>query len=170
MSVNTEVSIGDIIAFFALLGSVVMFILNIINQIKTKAYAENANAYNESAKKYFDLASEQIMSSKDINQNAKCDANIVKLGKNKWILKIFNKGKISATDVSFKYLEDGGPDIVSGADVSFPIRLLEPQKSVDYHVIIHMGLRSSSWEYELTWINENGESENKRGVLTLPLS
>ncbi len=170
MKLNLEISVGDIIALCALIGSIVVFILSMISQMKTKGYAENANTYNESAKKYYDLASDQLENSNNKKEDAKCDANIVKLGKTKWVLKIFNKGKTDATDVTFNYLSDEGPDIIGLGESNFPIKLLEPQKNVDYHIIVHMGLRSSSWEYELKWINEDGKHDSKKGVLTLPLS
>ncbi|MDF1617318.1 hypothetical protein [Petrocella sp. FN5] len=169
MNINLEVSVGDIIAFCALIGSIIMFVLNLINQARTKAYAENANAYNESARKYFDLAVEQMETKKDNFEKAICDANIVRYGKNSWLLKIFNKGSASATNVTFKYI-DGGPDIVGGSDSNFPISLLEPQKNVDFHIIITMSTRGSSWDYELSWTAEDGQEQSKRGVLTLPLS
>lgn len=170
MKFDFEISVGDIIALCSLIGSVVMFVLNIINQLKSKKFAQNANAYNESAKKYYDLAVEQLKVNINNVNKAKCDANIVKIGNNKWILKIFNKGNSDASDVTFKYLVDEAPPIIGPRRDTFPIKLLEPQKNVDCHLIIHMGLPSSSWEYEITWKNEDGNADSKKGVLTLPLS
>lgn len=174
-----EVSVGDVIAFFSLLGSLAMFWLTSKNQRKTKDFAQNADAYNDSAKKYYDLMVEQIKAQKLITSDnnlkmttkkAYCDANIVKIGSSKWILKVFNKGNGNATDVSFKYLIDNGPVILGSNPNLFLIKLLEPQKNVDFHVLIHMGLSSKSWEYEISWTNEDGTADNKKGILTLPLS
>jgi hypothetical protein len=179
MTFNWEVSVGDIIAFISLLGSVVVFGLTSKEQRRTKDFAQNANAYNDSAKKYYDLMVEQIKAEKynisdsnliAKNKKAYCDANIVKIGSNKWILKIFNKGNANATDVSFKYLVDNAPTYLTSNDKAFPIKLLEPQKNVDYHLIIHMGLSSESWDYEIMWTNEDGTTDSKKGILTLPLS
>lgn len=178
MTYNWEVSIGDIIALCALIGSIVMFILTINKERKTKDFAQNANAYNDSAKKYYDLMVEQLKAEKHnsvignvkTTSKAYCDANIVKIGSNKWILKLFNKGNANATNVSFKYLIDGAPAILGPSGKAFPIKLLEPQKNVDFHLMIHMGLSSASWEYEITWINEDGTADSKKGILTLPLS
>ncbi len=178
MTFNGEVSVGDIIAFFSLIGSVVMFVLTMKKQRKTKDFAQNANAYNDSAKKYYDLMVEQLKADKHYSgignavtatKKAYCDANIVKIGSNKWILKVFNKGSTNATDVTFKYLINGAPDILGPSGKTFPIKLLEPQKNVDYHLIIHMDLSSESWEYEMTWKNEDGTTDSKKGILTLPL-
>ena len=176
MTFNWEVSIGDIIAFFSFIGSIVMFFLTIYKGRKTKDFAQNANAYNDSAKKYYDLMVEQLKTVQHIgNDNispkkAYCDANIVKNGSNNWILKVFNKGNTNATDITFKYLIDGAPSILESTGKTFPIKLLEPQKNVDYFLNIHMGLNSSSWEYEITWTNEDGITDSKKGILTLPLS
>lgn len=179
MTFNSEVSVGDIIAFVSLLGSIVMFALTSKKQSSTKDFAQNANAYNDSAKKYYDFMVEQIKSEKhnisDINlktttKKAYCDANIVKIGNNKWILKVFNKGNANATDVSFNYLIDNAPIIVGTSSKAFPIKLLEPQKNVDFHLLIHMGLSSESWEYEIAWTNEDGKVDSKKGILTIPLS
>lgn len=172
MIFNNEVSVGDIIAFISLIGSILMFVLTTLKRGETKGYAQNANAFNESAKKYYDLMIEQLKSG-GFNENKKvksekahCDANIVRIASDKWILKIFNKGSDNATDVRFRYLEDEAPPILGDSY----IKLLEPQKNVDYHLIIHMGLKSSSWGYEITWINEDGTPDSKQGILTLPLS
>lgn len=178
MTFVLEVSVGDIIAFFSLLGSIVMFVLTIKKQRKTKEFAENANAYNDSAKKYYDLMIEQLNTEKE-NANmgnvknvkkASCDVNVVKIASNKWILKVFNKGDANATDVSFKYLIDNAPHVMQSNGKSFPIKLLEPQKNVDYHLGVYLNLNSSSWEYEITWKNEDGTPDSKKGILTLPLS
>jgi hypothetical protein len=180
MTFNSEISVGDIVALFALIGSFVMLILTFNNQKKTKEFAQKANAYNDSAKKYYDLMVEQLEDKaehysvvnkpKSATGKAYCDANIVKIGSNKWILKVFNKGDANAKDVYFKYLIDGAPAIISPGETTFPIQLLEPQKNVDYHIMIHLGLRSASWEYEISWTNQDGSTDSKKGVLTLPLS
>lgn len=156
-----------------------MFVLTSKKQSSTKSFAQNANAYNDSAKKYYDLMVEQIKAEKHnasnnglktIVKQAYCDANIVKIGRNKWILKVFNKGNTNATNVSFKYLIKDAPAIFETNGKAFPIKLLEPQKNVDYHLLIHMGLNNESWEYEITWKNEDGTTDSKKGILTLPLS
>lgn len=179
MTFNWEVSVGDIIAFLSLIGSIVMFCLTSKKQRRTKGFAQNANAYNDSAKKYYDLMVEQIKAEKHnssdnglkmIAKQAYCDANIVKIGSNKWILKVFNKGNANATDVSFKYLIENAPTILGVNGKAFPIKLLEPQKNVDYHLLIYMGLSNEIWEYEITWTNEDGTADSKKGILTLPLS
>jgi len=178
MIFNWGVSVGDIIAFLSLLGSIVMFGLTSRKQKNTKDFAQNANAYNDSAKKYYDLMVEQIKAEKhsinDANlkptKKAYCDANIVKIGSNKWILKVFNKGNANATEISFRYLIDNAPAILGTNGKSFPIKMLEPQKNIDYHLLIHMGLNSESWEYEISWTNEDGTTDSKKGILTLPLS
>lgn len=178
MTFNWEVSVGDIIAFLSLLGSIVMFGLTSRKQRKTKDFAQNANAYNDSAKKYYDLMVEQLKAEKHnisdtslkTTKKAYCDANIVKIGSNKWILKVFNKGNATASDVSFKYLIENAPAILGPNGKSFPIKMLEPQKNIDYHLLIHMGLSSESWEYEISWTNEDGTADSKKGILTLPLS
>lgn len=177
MAINLEISIGDIIALLSLIGSIIVLILTIQKHVSTKGFAENADAFNSSAKKYYDLMVQQInygnhnrqdFNSQNMQNRACCDANIVKISSNKWILKVFNKGKASAKNVTFRYLVDDAPIVLS--DNPFPIKHLEPQKGVDYHLIVHMGMRSSSWDYEITWVNEDDTADRKEGILTLPLS
>ena len=178
MSFNWEVSIGNLISIAVFISSIVMFILTLVKQSKTKNYAESANSYFESAKKYYDLMIELTPNMingavtkgrKNLPQKANCDASVIKLGKGKWILKVFNKGDENATNISFKFLNDG-PDIIGPMGNTFPIKLLEPQNKVEYHLIVHMGLNSASWDYEITWTNEDSTTDSKKGVLTLPLS
>ncbi len=181
MTFDWNVSFGDIVAFCALLGSIAMFILTSIKQSKSKDSAINANSFYDAAKKYYDLMVELTPkmlntskgTSRDIANEVKkaiCDASIVKIGSGKWILKVFNKGNMDATNVIFKYLKKDAPTILGSRGDAFPIKLLEQQKNVDYHLVIHMGLSSSSWEYEVTWTNEDGTVDRKKGVLTLPLT
>ena len=108
--------------------------------------------------------------SKSEDKRAYCDANIVKIGSNKWILKVFNKGNANATDVSFKFLIENTPKVLGTTGKAFPIKLLEPQKNVDYNLLIYMGLSNESWDYEITWTNEDSTLDSKKGILTLPLS
>jgi|GEM_PF-3578127 len=179
MTFEWIVSVGDIIAFLAFLGSIFMFVMTSIKQRDTKESAKRADSFNESAKKYYDLMVEEMKGKKENtcdNQNkssknkAYCDANIVRIGNNKWILKVFNKGNANAIEVSFKYMIDNAPEIISVHGTPFPIKLLEPQKNVDYHLGIDLGLTSASWEYEIAWKNEDGTEDSKKGILTLPLT
>ncbi len=55
MTFDWNVSIGDIIAFIALLGSITMFVLTTIKQAKSKNSAKSANDFYDAAKKYYDL-------------------------------------------------------------------------------------------------------------------
>ncbi|HRX09145.1 MAG TPA: hypothetical protein P5559_08280 [Candidatus Limiplasma sp.] len=168
-----EISVGDVIAFASLIGTIIMFILTTIRETKSKGSAESANAFYDAAKKYYDLMVEfKPMSSENLSmpKKASCDANIVRIGSGKWILKVYNKGNADAKNVTFRYLVDKAPDVFAPGGEGFPIALLEQQKNVDYHLMVHMGLSSSSWEYEITWTNEDGSEDNKKGVLTLPLS
>lgn len=179
MTFEWIVSVGDIIAFFAFVGSIVMFFMTWNKQRDTKESAQRADSFNESAKKYYDLMIEDMKVKKEDtcdNKNklskskAYCDANIVKIGSNKWILKVFNKGNANAIDVSFRYTTENAPEIIPVHGTSFPIKLLEPQKNVDYHLGIYLDLASASWEYEIEWENEDGTKDSKKGILTLPLS
>lgn len=178
MTFNWEVSVGDIIAFLSLLGAIFMFGLAKREQRKTKDFAQKANAYNDSAKKYYDFMVDWLKAEKhntgviysSASKKAYCDANIVKIGSNKWILKIYNKGNANASDVSFKYLIENAPAILNTNGKSIPIKMLEPQKNVDYHLLIQMGSSSESWDYEISWTNEDSTTDSKKGILTLPLA
>ncbi|MBA4320015.1 MAG: hypothetical protein C0412_16565, partial [Flavobacterium sp.] len=134
---------------------------------------------NESAKKYYDLMVEQIKTDKHSNADsslkknltkAYCDANIVRIGRSDWILKLFNKGDSIAKEVSFKFLGDQSPDVLITSGKEFPLKMLEPQKNVDYHFLVTMNMGSESWEYGIVWTNEDGTRDGKKGILTLPLS
>lgn len=180
MTFDWKVSLGDIIALCAMIGSVVMFILTSLKQSKSKDNAKNANSFYDAAKKYYDLMvdltpslinkSENAPVVSEERKKASCDASIVRMGSNKWVLKVFNKGNANATDISFKYLIDDAPVIIGAKGDTFPIKLLEPQKNVDYHLGIFLSLSSSSWEYEIEWTNVDGTKDSKIGVMTLPLT
>lgn len=104
------------------------------------------------------------------SNKAKCDASIVRTGKTDWILKIFNKGQGNAKNIHFEFTSVEKVDILcSGSSPTFPIIELKPQTSVDFHLLIHMGLSESSWPYKIDWENEDSTNGTDSGVLSLPL-
>ncbi|MEX1378229.1 MAG: hypothetical protein AB1Z23_12265 [Eubacteriales bacterium] len=176
MSFDWQISVGDIIAFVSLIGSIIMFVLTTIKQTKSKSNAEGASSFNDAAKKYYELMVDitpKLLNRTKVEEKkekAECDAAVVRTGKSKWVIKIFNKGNSNANNVAFKYLSEDGPAIIGSVKEIFPIELIEPQKNVDYHFMVFMSTKSSSWKYELTWTNDDGTPGSKKGVITLPLT
>jgi hypothetical protein len=179
MTFNWEVSVGDIVAFIAFIGSLVMFVLTTIKQTKSKMDADGASSFYDAAKKYYDfmidetpnfLWGNRVSAGGEESEKANCDVSIVRTGSSNWVLKVFNKGTANANNVSFKYLVEGAPEIITTGGKAFPIKLLEPQKNVDYHFMVYLSTVGMSWEYDISWINDDGEQTSKKGVLTLPLT
>lgn len=172
MEFNFTVSVGDIIAFGSLIGSVIMFVLTFIKQSQSKSDAKSANSFYTAAEKYYDMMV-QATATKRLTQpiisKASCTASVVKTSNNNYVLKISNKGDAIAQEVNFRYIDEDSPEIESKEN-RFPIKFIDPENSVDFFLAIHLGLKSYSWEYELSWAEENGTISSKKGVLTLPLS
>ena len=173
MTFDWHVSVGDIIALGSLGGSIIMFILTAIKQSKSKDSADKANSFYDAAKKYYDLMTElpkveNAHKNDEVYQKAICDASIVNVGSSKWVLKVYNKGKSIAKNITFNFTEEESPLVLSND--MFPIKVLEQHDNVDLPLIVSLGTRSSSWEYEVKWENEDGTMDSKIGYLTLPLT
>ena len=145
-----------IIAGFAL-------VLAIYSTLRVRKFEKNQN-------KLVEIELEEKTAKIAESKRAKCDANLVRTGKTDWILKIFNKGQSDAKNVYFNFTSEEGLDLLySGSKNPFPILILAPQNNIDFHVPIHMGLKESSWTYNIKWDNNDGTTDEKNGELRLPL-
>lgn len=87
-------------------------------------------------------------------------ANFVKIGKNNYRLKIFNRGSAAARNVRIK-LADEEDHCLSQRDIDskFPHECIEPQQSVELIAAIHLGSKSKHpmtliWDDDLKPNNE----------------
>lgn len=109
---------------------------------------EREDAYSESDKK------------------ADIGATFVKLGSNKYRLKVWNKGKSTARNVSIEFPD--GNDCIVQSDVSdkFPLEALDTHQSVELIAAIHEGTKRKH-AIKLIWSDEFSQRNEKTVYLTI---
>lgn len=100
------------------------------------------------------------------NKKADLGATIVRLGRNNYRLKIWNKGKAAAKDVSIFFPE--GNELVDERDVAekFPLQILDTHQSVDLLAVVAMETRSKH-AIRLTWSDDAGSQNEKLVFVTI---
>lgn len=93
-------------------------------------------------------------------RKADLGATFIKLGSNKYRLKIWNKGKGVARNVSIEALEGNDCLIQSDIDAKFPLEVLETHQSVELIAAVHMGTRSKH-PLKLCWSDEFSTTNEK---------
>lgn len=92
-------------------------------------------------------------------RKANLGATFIKLGSNNYRLKIWNKGKAAARNVSIEALEGSDCLIQSDIDGKFPLEILEMHQSVELIAAVHMGTKSKHpiklfWSDDFSGTNE----------------
>ena len=93
-------------------------------------------------------------------RKADISASFVKLGKSKYRLKIFNKGKATARNVRIEFPD--GDDVILADEVSdkFPMEVMEQHHSVDLIAAVHMGTKRKH-PVKLIWADDFAENNEK---------
>jgi hypothetical protein len=100
-------------------------------------------------------------------RKAELGASFVRVGpKNSYRLKVWNKGKAAAKNVSIEF--PNGNDIVPDYDLNakFPLESLEPQAGVELIAVVHLGLTPKQ-VVKLVWDDGAGSQNEKIIHLTI---
>lgn len=91
---------------------------------------------------------------------ANLGATFVKIGSNNHRLRIWNKGKAPARNVTIEPLE--GCDCLMLGDINrkFPLEILEPHQSVELIAAVHMGTKSKQ-PICLRWSDDSADAREK---------
>ena len=154
-----QVSVGDIIAGLALLFS--MYATWI-----THKFNNRQKALIESQEKLNRILLEKELTETSNDRKADLGASFVKLGSNKYRLKIWNKGKTTAKNVRISFPE--GNEIIHDSDIEekFPLEILEIYQSVELRAIVHMQTKSKH-TILLKWSDEFAPENEKLVYPTL---
>lgn len=100
------------------------------------------------------------------DKKADLGAAFVKLGSSKYRLKIWNKGKTAARNVSIEFPEGNDCIIESEIDAKFPLEVLETHQSVELIAAVHMGTKRKH-AIKLLWVDDFSQSNEKVVYSTL---
>ncbi len=93
-------------------------------------------------------------------KKADLGATFIKLGSNKYRLKIFNKGKSAARNVSIDFPEGNDCLIDSDIEAKFPLERMDPHQSVELIAAVHMKTKSKH-VIKLSWSDDHAENNEK---------
>jgi hypothetical protein len=99
-------------------------------------------------------------------RRADVGANLVKMGRNNYRLKVFNRGKAPARDIRIEFPD--GNDMIPESELrhKFPMEVLEQHQSVDLIAAPDMGTPPKQTAI-LRWVDDHSESNEKTVYLTL---
>lgn len=133
--INITVDSGDIIASLALFFSMYA-------TFKTVQFNNRQQEVIKSQAKLNQLLLEKESAGVEMDKQADLSASFLKLGNSKYRLKVYNKGKASARQVSISFPE--GNEVISESDIKskFPLQLLDVHQSVELIASVHLGTKS----------------------------
>jgi len=152
-------SIGDGIALAALL-------LSGYATWKTFKFNERQNDLIESQDRLNKLLVDKERGEALNSKRADLGATFIKLGSNKYRLKIWNKGKATARNVSLEFPEGNECLMQSDIDSKFPLEILDTHQSVELIAAVGMETKSKH-PMRLIWNDESGERNEKLVYPTL---
>lgn len=146
--------------------SILAFLLSVYATWKTVQFNKQTVQFNERQESLIEsqkILNKRLLEKEDAEsaeeKKADLGASFIKLGSGNYRLKIWNKGKCVARNISIGF-PDGG-DIVNKADVEskFPLELLETHQSVELSTMIHLGSKRKhavrlGWEDDFKISNE----------------
>ncbi|MBS3949172.1 MAG: hypothetical protein KGZ53_00675 [Peptococcaceae bacterium] len=150
---------GDIIAGLA-------FLFSIYATVKTIQFNNRQQSLIESQEKLNNLLLEKEAADSAGERQANLCAAFIRLGSSKYRLKIWNKGKSVARNVSLEFPE--GNDVLMEGDIKekFPLEVLDTHQSVELIAVIHMGTKPKH-AIRLIWSDEYSERNEKLVYATL---
>ncbi|UKE74485.1 hypothetical protein [Xanthomonas graminis] len=146
-------STGDVIAVAA-------FLLSAYATWKTYQFNEKQKGLIESQERLNKLLLEKEAGEASNTKRADLGANFIKLGGNQYRLKIFNKGKSVARNVSIEFPEGNDCLIDSDIEAKFPLERMDPHQSVELIAAVHMETKSKQ-VIKLYWSDDHAENNEK---------
>lgn len=106
----------------------------------------------------------KIDAEKEDAKNAAIRANCINMGAGKRIIKIFNAGKVKATNIRF---ESNPPEFMSWVRTSaeFPFPYMNPQDGIELFATVYVGMPNP--EIKLIWDDEFKKDNEHTQILTL---
>jgi hypothetical protein len=144
---------GDVISGLA-------FLLSGYATWQTVSFNKKQKSLAESQEKLNNLLLEKESEDSLREKRADLGASFVKLGSNKYRLKIWNKGASTARNVRIEFPE--GNDVVIDSEVTdkFPMESLERHQSVDLIAAVHMQTKRKH-VVRLIW-EDDAQSHNEK--------
>ena len=92
------------------------------------------------------------------------EARVVKIGKGRYKMKIWNSGNTVAYDVTANFV--GNPNIIISDEKKQPFEILEPKKNYELNLLVHCG-SARKFCVKTEWKDENGVYKSKECLETI---
>lgn len=147
-------SLGD-------LGSIASAIVALVALIVSVFSMHKANQFGATADRLNQMLIEREQAEGIALKKADLSANMVKVGRNDYRLKVFNRGKGTARKVRLIDLS-GDNSVLIASDIKrkFPVPILEQHQSVELIAAVTMN-RGPSGHIKLQWDDETGVDHEK---------
>jgi len=99
-------------------------------------------------------------------KKADLGATVIKLGSSNYRVKIWNKGKSPARNISIDFPDGNDLIIHSEVERKFPLEVLDRLQAVELIAAVHMGTKSKH-TVRLTWSDDFREANEKTVYLTV---
>lgn len=146
-------TLSDVAAFLALAVAV-------WSAVQTGRFNKRQSAFAETAERLNQLLIDKEASDSQSQLQADVSATFIKIGKNNFRLKVFNKGMVSARNVRLEVLS--GERLVGQHELQqkFPLPILERHQSVELITNVHHGSPRRA-HVRLHWDDDAGEGHQK---------
>jgi len=140
---------SDLIASLALFVTVVSLIRSEIKSAKNDAQQKVMKEEQDRLRK---LLLEKEIKSAISDMKAELGARLVKIARNNYRLKVFNRGKVEALNVELEFPDNDADDYLSMHDVAdkFPYQVLHPQQNIDVIAALSLGSKTK-YRVRLVW-------------------
>ncbi len=148
-----EISVGDIIAGLALL-------LSAYAIWRSHRFKKKEEELLELQVKVNALLLEKEQREASHVSRAELGATFLTIGSKKHRLKIFNKGRATAHNVSIEF--PSGNDAIPESEIQdkFPMETIEPGQSIELIAAVHLGTKRKH-AIRLFWIDSDGNEQEK---------
>lgn len=147
-------NIGDLGSVASAVVAFVALIVSVISIHKTNKFGETTDRLNR-------LLIEREKADGLTLKQADLSANIIKVGKSNYRLKIFNRGKSVAKNVKLIDMDkDNTALIASEIQRKFPVPILEQHQSVELVATVDLG-SGPRIDIKLVWDDDTGKNNEK---------
>ncbi|MFI0489353.1 MAG: hypothetical protein ACH344_08750 [Yersinia sp. (in: enterobacteria)] len=155
-------SSSDTIALIALLVSIYTIISS---ELKSRKSNKEQKVIKDEQDRMRKLLLEKETKSAIDEMKADLGANLVRLGTNKYRLKVFNRGKSEAKHVEIHFPDNDGDEylVMSQVNDKFPYEILYPQQSIEIIASIHMGGKAK-YKIKIVW-SDKYQNRNEQDVI-----
>lgn len=149
-----KMNLGDIGSIVSAIVALVALILSMISMRKANKFGATSDRLNR-------ILIEREQAEWIASKKADLSANMVKVGKNDYRLKIFNRGKGTARNVRLTDLT-GASSVLIASDIQrkFPVPILEQHQTVELVAAVTLSTGPSG-HIKLRWDDETGVDHEK---------